>query len=79
MLLLIGRRELMPDVNNNNDLNAIPTTSQETRYLQNFWVKVDYQTGHVSVTELSRYDSTQPTPLMTIRRFAQQGQSTGGR
>ena len=79
LYFLVGRRELMPDANGGgmNDLNvydasAVPKNPQ----LLNFWVTVDYQTGHVSVTENALTATYAPA---AARAFAQTRQSVGGR
>ncbi len=97
MLLLIGRRELMLDVSpsglDENLSDAIPSNGNPKKlYLQNFWVKVDYQTGHVSTNPLAAYNTTSIDSLFQmnglapalqavrpiVRGFAYEGQSVGG-
>lgn len=79
LYFLVGRRELMPDANGfgTNDLNVYdPAAIPKNPQLQNFWVAVDYQTGHVSVTENALTNTWAPA---AARAFAQTRQSVGGR
>jgi len=94
---LIGRRELMADVSkktmtvekvdeNIHDQQALlmqPSNPLPTlAYLQNFWVTVSPQSGHVSVSEMATNPQTMgnaPT-VSDARRFAIDGRMvTGGR
>ena len=90
LFFLVGRRELMPDVAfvnttstpEDKNLYDSDTPTPKSLFRQNFWVAVDYQTGHVSTTE-----NLGGTPVATYyqytigsaRNFAIQGQSVGGR
>jgi type II secretory pathway pseudopilin PulG len=77
LYFLVGRRELMPDINP-NDLNLFdPNVTPKNQHLLNFWVAVDYQTGHVSVTENALNAATKT--VQGARAFAQTRQSVGGR
>ena len=89
--LLLGRRELMPDValeagtTTPEDKNIYdsdpPATEPENQYLNNFWITIGYQTGLVTVTENARNlgpvnDPT--TYLLNARSIARTAQSVGG-
>jgi prepilin-type N-terminal cleavage/methylation domain-containing protein len=77
LFLLLGRRELMPDVSRSlTDENLYdPNTPALNPYLQNFWIAVGYQTGLVTVTE----NAVNVGAVSAARTFAQQSQSLGGR
>ncbi len=83
--LLIGKRELMPDVSasaaDENLYEPNPSTGKNL-YLSNFWVSVGYQTGNVAVVEngTNLGPIADPTKyLHNARTFAQQAvQPTGG-
>jgi prepilin-type N-terminal cleavage/methylation domain-containing protein len=54
IFLLLGRRELMPDISKSGfDENFCDPaiTNAANLYLQNFWISIGYQTGHVAVSE----------------------------
>jgi prepilin-type N-terminal cleavage/methylation domain-containing protein len=74
IFFLLGRRDLMPDASKTgtNENLYDPTTLQ---HLQNFWISIGYQTGHVSVTE----QAVNAGSVSAARAFAQTVQSTGGR
>jgi Tfp pilus assembly protein FimT len=86
IFLLIGKRELLPDVTRNQlDENVSPDPaalpSAATLYLDSFWVSISYQTGQVHVTEnaFNVGPMADPNYLQNARAFAISGQSAGGR
>ncbi|MGD9724262.1 MAG: prepilin-type N-terminal cleavage/methylation domain-containing protein [Pirellulales bacterium] len=75
--LLLGRRELMSDVNNGDDYNLYdprPAATAENLYLQNFWITIGYQTGMIATSEVYK----NPGNVATARFLAQSAQSIGG-
>jgi hypothetical protein len=87
--LLLGRRELMPDVAFVKPPGATPddknifdrdTPQPANAYLQNFWITVGHQTGLVTVTENARNNGpvADPMYLNAARALATSAQSVGG-
>jgi type II secretory pathway pseudopilin PulG len=84
VFLLIGRRDLMPDVAI-NAMNGMPENKNihdtdpipKSEYLKNFWIAIAPQTGRVTVAESAV--SASNLDIAGASAFAQQGQSVGGR
>ena len=78
IFLLLGRRELMPDVSKSNvDENLYDpgvTVPALNLYLSNFWIAIGNQTGMVTVAE-NAFNTNQ---IDVARQFAQQGQGVSG-
>jgi hypothetical protein len=89
IFLLLGRRELMPDVapisggSNVEDKNIFDSdpTNPENLYLQNFWLTIGNQTGLVTTSEVTRNTGPIVAPtvyLQDARAIAITSQSVGG-
>ncbi len=91
IFLLLGRRELMPDVapiagggNKVEDKNIFDSdpTNPKKLYLQNFWMTIGNQTGLVTTSEVTTNKGPIVDPtnyLYYARAFAITSQSIGGR
>ncbi len=87
--LLLGRRELVPDVARIKPGNTVPedknifdsdTPEPENLYLRNFWISIGHQTGLVTTAE----NTTNPGPgvagfMQSARAIARTAQSLGGK
>jgi hypothetical protein len=92
IFLMLGRRELMPDVaqlknaaypNTVEDKNIFDEdTTPANLYLQNFWLTIGNQTGLVTTSEVARNQGPMADPtnyLLNARSIAITSQSVGGR
>jgi hypothetical protein len=80
MFLLVGRRELMPDIKSTDQNLFDPTPASQ--HLSNFWVMIAPQSGQVTVAENAQNQGPIVDPmnhLQNARSFAAGGQGTGGR
>jgi hypothetical protein len=80
VFLLLGRRELMPDVarsRTDENFSQPNVTNPPNLYLQNFWITIGHQTGLVTTAEMA----TNPFPgsFPNARAIAITSQSMGGR
>lgn len=78
IFLMLGRRELMPDVsksgNNENLYDPGVTLPALNLYLSNYWIAIGNTTGTVTVAE----NASNVGAFDVARGFAQQGQSVSG-
>jgi len=85
LYLLLGRRDLMPDVSaSGKDENLFePETMADKAknlFADNFWIKIGFQTGSITVAEnTGAYNLSGTADIVKAREFARNGQSTVGK